>query len=349
MLQSFVAEIESAVSGEGASRALTVRRLADLFLEQASSLSEEHVGVFDEVIARLARDLESRARAQLSEQFADVANAPRATVKDLAFDSAIEVARPVLERSRRLSEGELVEIARMRGQEHLLALSRRSSLPEKLTDVLVDRGDRIVVRSVAGNSGARFSASGLSMLMTKAREDDRLGALLTARTDLPPGSTAALSRPATDRAGSEAGDSLGRAAAPKQAHGGRLQALEQAALAIKDEASHGKLDEDRVAALIREGRIDEALAGVAELADVPLAMVASAYDAPGHDTLMFIVRSLGFGWIVFKLLLTHKAGRQPSYDVMRSAFDGYQQLSIATAQRVVRFTAARDFAGESAA
>jgi len=306
VLESFVAEVENAVSGEGASRALTVRRLADLFLEQASSLSEEHVGVFDEVIARLARDLEARARAQLSEQFAHIANAPRATVKDLAFDANIEVARPVLERSRRLSEGELVEIARMRGQEHLLALSRRSSLPERLTDVLVDRGDRIVVRSVAGNSGARFSPSGLSMLLAKARDDDRLGVLLTARADLPAGSTAALARPAPDRAGSEPDDN-GRAAGaarPKQEHTGRLQALEQAALALKDGAPHGTLDEDRIASLIREGRIDEALAGLAELAKIPLVMAASAYEAPGHDALLFLVRSLGFGWIVFKLLLT---------------------------------------------
>ena len=63
----------------------------------------------------------------------------------------------------------------------------------------------------------------------------------------------------------------------------------------------------------------------------------------------FVTIIFGFGWIVFKLLLTHKAGRQPSYDVMRSAFDSYQQLAVSTAQRVVRFTAARDFAGESAA
>jgi hypothetical protein len=78
-------------------------------------------------------------------------------------------------------------------------------------------------------------------------------------------------------------------------------------------------------------------------------MVARAYHAPEYDPLLFIVRSLGFGWIVFKLFLTKKAGRQPPYDVMRSAFDSFQQLSVSTAQRVVRFTAAREFPPQAAA
>jgi hypothetical protein len=94
--------------------------------------------------------------------------------------------------------------------------------------------------------------------------------------------------------------------------------------------------------------VEDALAALARLADIPLAMVAKAYHAPEYDPLLFIVRSLGFGWIVFKLLLTKKAGRQPPYDVMRSAFDGFQQLPITTAQRVVRFTAARELSSQAA-
>jgi hypothetical protein len=52
---------------------------------------------------------------------------------------------------------------------------------------------------------------------------------------------------------------------------------------------------------------------------------------------------------VFKLLLTKKTGRQPSYDMMRSAFGSFQQLSVSTAQRVVRFTAARESSAQAAA
>ena len=58
----------------------------------------------------------------------------------------------MLEGSPRLSETELIEIAQQKSQAHLLALSRRSSLTERVTDILVERGDETVVRSVASNS-----------------------------------------------------------------------------------------------------------------------------------------------------------------------------------------------------
>ena len=62
-------------------------------------------------------------------------------------------------------------IARARGQDHLLAISKRDTLSERVTDVLVNRGDQVVVRSVAGNDGARFSEGGLTRLLDKARGD----------------------------------------------------------------------------------------------------------------------------------------------------------------------------------
>jgi hypothetical protein len=143
---------------------------------------------------------------------------------------------------------------------------------------------------------------------------------------------------------------MARAAAGGElGHGIALADLERAASALAAQAKGGELDEERIAGWIREGRVEEALAGLAHLAQIPLVMVAKGYHASEYDSLLFIVRSLGFGWIVFKLLLTKKAGRQPPYDVMRSAFDSFQQLSVSTAQRVVRFTAARDFPARAAA
>ena len=45
--------------------------------------------------------------------------------------------------------------------------------------------------------------------------------------------------------------------------------------------------------------------------------------------------------------LTAKAGRAPPPEIMRSAFEAFQQLSVQTAQRVVRFTAARERAAQT--
>lgn len=364
ILGSFVREVEEAVSGEDeVSRVITLRKMTDLFVEQAPQLAENHVSVFDEILVRLARNLEFRARIELSERLADIPNAPRGTISDLARDDLAEVARPILERSPRLGKGELLDIASKKSQDHLLAISRRSSLTADVTDILVERGNEIVVRAVAGNAGARFSHAGFSQLLEKAHSDGELQALLKARQDLPPRLLAALVGLAREHVRDKLQAEIGRGAgaivdaAVDQAASSQEQLgasvllgdLERAAPRIKLEASKGELDEEAIAAWIREGRVEDALAALAHLAQVPLPMVARAYHAPEYDPLLFIVRSLGFGWIVFKLLLTKKAGRQPPYDVMRSAFDGFQQLSVSTAQRVVRFTAARESSVPAAA
>jgi hypothetical protein len=54
-----------------------------------------------------------------------------------------------------------------------------------VTDVLVERGDRRVVRTVAKNAGARFSDNGFSKLVDRASGDDTLAENLGLRHDIP--------------------------------------------------------------------------------------------------------------------------------------------------------------------
>lgn len=100
----------------------------------------------------------------------------------LARDDAIEVAAPVLTQAEELDIGTLIECARTKKQEQLLAISRRKTLPDKLTDVLVERGDQQVVLSTAKNAGSRFSDKGL---IKRAHGDDALTSCVAMRSDLP--------------------------------------------------------------------------------------------------------------------------------------------------------------------
>jgi uncharacterized protein (DUF2336 family) len=104
----------------------------------------------------------------------------------LACDDVIEVASPVLTQAERLDTETLIQCAKTKNQEHLLAISRRKSLPESLTDVLVERGDQQVVLSTAKNGGARFSGRGFATLVRRSHCDEQLAACVGARPDLPP-------------------------------------------------------------------------------------------------------------------------------------------------------------------
>lgn len=333
MLVSLVSEVENAVdSGDSARRIETLRRVTDLFVEQAAHLADLHVAVFDEVILRLARGIEFRARVELSERLADVANAPRKILRDLAFDDAIAVARPVIERSPRLDEEDLAALAVTKGREHLLALSRRPHLSEHVTGILVDRGDPEIVESVCRHSGGRLDAAEMGRLVEIARARARSAVVER------------LGRLGAD-VGPEILDDVFEDAAEIALVGGTKSLLDdfaEAARVVERTADDGRLDEETILAWIRAGRIDEALAAIAHLARVPPAMVARAYHASHYDPLLFILRALRFGWGTLKALLVAKTGRDLSEEVQRSAFTAYQRLSIDTARRILRFTAARE-------
>ncbi|WP_349369651.1 DUF2336 domain-containing protein [Salinarimonas sp.] len=361
ILGSLVADVEDAVSnGDPSRRVETLRRMTDLFIEQAPHLADLHVAVFDEVILRLARGIEFRVRVELSERIADTTNAPRGVLRDLALDDEIAIARPVLERAIRLDEEDLAAVAAQKSQEHLLALSRRPSLSERVTDILVDRGDERVVCAVAENEGACLSDRSLAALVDKARSDETLQAALEGRARLGDEQLAQLVAIAREKARSNMRDALGPGfvidgdafddavddAAEDLARTASYKALvddfADAARTVSAAAGSGGLDEETIAAWAREGRIEDALAAIAHLAGVPTPVVARAYHSNHYDPLLFFVRSLKFGWATFKAFLVAKAGRELTDEVHRSAFAAYQQLSVSTAQRIVRFTAMRE-------
>jgi uncharacterized protein (DUF2336 family) len=144
--------------GTAESRERALWHATDLLI--AGRYRDEEIDVFGEVIGRLADEIEVAARAELAERLARFDSAPANIIRKLAFDDAIEVAGPVLRNSLQLDSDTLVANAQAKGQPHLLAISRRKFIDEAVTDVLVKRGNRDVVNSVASNRGARLSNFG---------------------------------------------------------------------------------------------------------------------------------------------------------------------------------------------
>ena len=151
-----------------------------------SNYNDEHVDLFDDVFGLLIEEIETKARAELSNRLAPVDNAPIKVLRTLANDDDIAVAGPVLKLAPRLAEADLVDLAKTKSQAHLQAISARQVLGEAVTDVLVRRGDREVARSVAENRGARISESGFFRLVKRAENDGVLAEKVGLRPDIPP-------------------------------------------------------------------------------------------------------------------------------------------------------------------
>src|SRR6202790_3322268 len=169
--------------GSPESRAKALWHTTDLMI--AGGFSEDEIWTFGEVITRLADEIEVAARAQLAQQLARFDRAPVNIIHKLAFDDAIEVAGPLLRGSTRLDPYALVANVCTKSQTHMLAISKRESLEERVTDELVTRGNQEVVKSVAQNNGARFSDFGFLHLIKRAEGDSILAEQLGLRKDIP--------------------------------------------------------------------------------------------------------------------------------------------------------------------
>jgi uncharacterized protein (DUF2336 family) len=102
---ALASDLEQAVRlGTPERRVEMLRKMTDLFLSDADRLNENQIKVFDDVLVRLMERIEARTLAQLSDRMADISSAPREVVRQLAVNSEIEVAGPLLTKSTRLSK-----------------------------------------------------------------------------------------------------------------------------------------------------------------------------------------------------------------------------------------------------
>src|SRR3954470_16540684 len=186
-------EVEDAIHAGSADKRLeTIRRVTDLFLLSAGSFNAEQIELFDDVLERLVKTIEIRAiadvsariaLAEMSMQLAPVPQAPPSVVRRLARHDEISVAGPVLTESARLSPEDLVDIAKSKGERHLLAISGRWWLKEVVTDALLARRYPSVSRRVVNNPGARISANGFAIVMAQVGSDPELAVMTGVRID----------------------------------------------------------------------------------------------------------------------------------------------------------------------
>ncbi len=351
--RSIIAEIEgSFASGSADKQAEILRRVTDLFLAGADNYSDEHIDLFDGVISRIADKIETKARAELANRLAPADNAPPKTVRMLARDELIEVAGPILSQSNRLSDEDLLAIASANSQDRLLAISKRSSLSEKVSDVLVTHGNRDVVLSVTRNEGARISDAGYVKLVDRSINDEVLAICVSMRKDIPrehfnaliakasdvvfeklaasnPDAVYEVHRVLTDITGQES-------TARPQAKRDYREAAAQFDIVRRSGAPVDPVVQEFAA----KGKFEETVAALSALSGAPIKLVESVMnDARAEsDFALILAKAAGLSWPTAKqiCILRRKAFRY-SPQSMETARHSFDRLQTATAQRLVRF------------
>jgi len=337
---ALAAELAQALETMSADRqADAARRIAELFLAGASQFNARHVELFDRALGPLIEVLPTDARAGLARSLTMLHNAPPGVLRRLAGDASIAVAGPVLTRSSLLADADLAAIASTASQGHLFAISGRAGLGTIVTDVLVDCGDRDVVRNLAMNCGAELSRSGLAMLLARAVNDGVLAEKLARRPDVPAQGLRGLAGAASDDV------RLRLLAAVPDEIKAELAAIEPAPDA-NETAAHveawrvaralnraGQLDEAQVLEFARSARVREMIAALALICGLSTDIVRQLLSAEQPDAALVLCQAAGFSLPTTRVVV--QAASRRAIETINATLAQFDRLSPATAQGMI--------------
>ena len=182
---SFQDLIKVARSDRAEDRNLLAEALNKMVLASGKHLSSAEIDLVFDILRRLIHEVEIDVRRHLADNLADRADVPHDLVVTLAND-VIEVAFPILSRSKVLEDVDLIQLILDHANPHQLAITGRDSLSEDVSATLADTGNAEVIGALLKNPGAEISAETLEKLVEDSMHMPAIQEPLVRRAELPP-------------------------------------------------------------------------------------------------------------------------------------------------------------------
>jgi uncharacterized protein (DUF2336 family) len=352
-------EVEAAIAAGSFERcAETTARVTALFLASAGSFSDDQVELFRDVFERLINTIELRAvgdvsarfaLAEMSAQLAPVRQAPASVVRRLARHDDISVAAPVLTESARLTSDDLIELAKTKGEKHLLAISARWWLQQVVTDALLARRFPSVSRRLVDNPGARVSATGFAIVIAQAASDPELAIATGIRADLPSELRSTLLRQATDTVRTrllsrappflfeEIRAAVAAASAGAEREMSRARDFASAKIVIARLKKEGRLNERALLDLAQARKYEETVTALAELSRASIEVVRPLMQSLRSEGILVPCRVAGLRWETVGAVLNSRfsSGVMAPEELskLKREFDG---LTLESAHRLLK-------------
>lgn len=355
-----IAELERTVLACPPARcALIMRRVTELLVGSADRLEGAQFEVFDDILIRLMDRVEIDDLARLGDALAYLPPAGLKIIRRLAHHEEAEVATPVLQKSDAIPDADLVEAVQCRGPAHAIAIARRRSLGEAVTDALLMRGDTSICIELTRSGGTRFSRDGYAKLVAMAERNDELADLLVRRPDVPTGPLRELlaKLPRSVRA------RLLKIATPelRETMHAAIESIEtgicrrapdaidytEAQAKVLELNNLGKLNDSTVNrfAVWRENR--NLVAALSLLATVPIETIETFLSESDSYGLIVACRASRLNWNTAQAVISSRPDRPaPPAEEIAKARDVFDALNLSAAQRMIRFGSIADFASK---
>ena len=324
-------------------------QVTNLFLSNVDHLNESQIAAVDGVLAKLVGRVKAATAVHLGEALSTLDRAPRQTIRILAFHKDPLVAAPVLRKSSCLSDKDLLEIAKSRGQQHLLAISDRKALSEALTDALMRFGDVNVSNALARNAGAKFSECGYATLVGRAERDESLAEKLGLRLDMPGNllrellgkvADVVLARFLTAPRPVVREKPRGSAAASAGQNVARPKAIDytQAQSEVVALNRTGKLNDFIVNRFAVRGEYTHVVAALALKADVKVEAIAPLLESDRMYGLIVACKAARVTWSTTTMIVRNRPGCPPATQrELDQCVAIYESLLLSVAQWTIRF------------
>ena len=228
----------------------------------------------------------------------------------------------------------------------------------RVTDELVTRGDQEVVKSVAGNNGARFSDFGFLHMIKRAEGDSILAEQLGLRKDIPRHVFQQLIAKATSdvkkRLERERPDMAQQIQSSVTDLAGELQSKFGpvsrshfvAKRVVSTQHRQGNLNESSISSYAVSHRLEEVTIGLSLLCSLPGDVIERALLDRNRETLLILCKALDFSWdTTMALLFLGAKDHRITANELRDLENEYSRLNIETSRSVLEFYQSRKNGG----
>lgn len=167
-----------------AARAELAGNIQDFFLHEEARLSERERALMSDILVKLVHEIEMDVRQELAKTIAKV-DADMPPLLKLLGSDEISIAAPILQQCQALRAEDLIEIIKMRSDEHRMMIAMREDVTEDVADALLDAASDDVLEALIRNDDAELSRRAMQYLVAESKRKDRFQEPLLSRDDLP--------------------------------------------------------------------------------------------------------------------------------------------------------------------
>ena len=175
--------VRVARDGTPEARAKLMETLNTVCLSSSKKLNQRERDLVFEILTTIVKQVEANVRQALSKELADKQNVPKELILTLASD-VIDVAQPVLLKSRLLEDADLIQLILDQAEHHHVAISQREDLSGDVSESLVGTSNRRVITSLLQNKSAEIHEHTMHSLVSEAEKIEDYHEPLLERSEL---------------------------------------------------------------------------------------------------------------------------------------------------------------------